>query len=243
MAKLNCVQDGLFCEDMKTPQITRVKSWEQHVLQIENRYEFSHVLRSKVNKRMLDYVKEVINDVDIILLIDLDIGIFNQNHIFINNLMNLSKRNDKKVVVLPDSVNYQLFTEGYLMEMNLNNAASILGISQINDTSIRIIGNKILNDTHFDGLYLSSLYNNSYYLAGDGITLIPNIVQQPVVGIAGFVDAEISTLALLSAAGAPPEQAVKIANCAGALSTTKPNITYYPIDELQEACERGEVIR
>jgi rfaE bifunctional protein kinase chain/domain len=241
--KLGVNISGICHEKIATPQITRVKSWGQHVVQLEKRYEFSPELRTNINHQLLEYIKSVIYDVDVIVLLDYGLGIFNQNYVFVNNVLTFANNAGKKVIVSAEAGNYQLFSDGYLIEINLNSAATILGITQINETSVRIIGSKILNDTRFEGLFLSSLFENSFYLSGENITFIPNIVPRPVDNWAGLVDAEISAIALLIAAGAPQEISVKVANFAGALSTTKPNITYFPMEELQEVFERGEINR
>ncbi|MHA1731228.1 MAG: bifunctional heptose 7-phosphate kinase/heptose 1-phosphate adenyltransferase [Promethearchaeota archaeon] len=239
VSNFNLGLKGIIKEDCFTPQITRIKSRGQHMLRLEKRYELSKDQIKNVNSKASEFLDGVIDKVDVVLVLDYGMGLFRGNFELVGAILSRARERDVKVIVRPDKENYRLFTDVYISKINLNLAASIVGMNPVNETSIRIIGNKMLNDIKCCGLYLSYLDENSYLLSGDEFITIPRVLKHHGTSYIGAGSAIMATLAVMTAAGADRETAIRVANVAGALSATKPPVTFFPLKELREAFESG----
>jgi len=238
---LNIGLNGVFKVDSFTPQVTRIKAKGQHLLRLEKRCELKTTMREDLNARIEDFVVNAIKNADLLVLIDYNSGFFTKNTILMNKILAIAKRAGVKVLARPDKHNYPLFTGVDVAKFNLNQAANIVGINSVNETSVRIITTKLMNELQCKGLYLSYVDAPSYCLDGDRFEVIPRVLAHHGISYVGVGSATVAALALLIAAGAPFTVAVQIANIAGALSAMKPPVTYFSLQELQEAFTRGKV--
>ncbi len=239
--RLNLGLKGIFKADSFTPQVTRIKAKGQHLLRLEKRYEFKPATREDINVQIESFVAQTVKNADLIVLLDYNSGIFSQNSALTSNILSTTKRAGIKVLARPDKNNYNLFTGVDIAKFNLNLAATIVGINSINETSVRIIATRLMNELQVKGLFLSYTDANSYCLDGDQFEVIPRFLPHHGISYVGVGSATVATLALLIAAGAPLSVAAQVASMAGALSAMKPPVTYFSLQELQEAFARGKV--
>ncbi len=239
--KLNLGLKGIFKADTFTPQVTRIKAKGQHLLRLEKRYEIKPATRQELNVEIESFVAQSAKNTDLLVLLDYNSGLFTQNGALTSKILPIAKRAGIKVLARPDKNNYSLFTGVDVAKFNLNLAATIVGINSINETSVRIIATKLMNDLRCRGLYLSFADTSSYCLDGDQFEVIPRFLPHHGISYVGVGSATVATLALLMAAGAPLTIAAQVASLAGALSAMKPPVTYFSLEELQEAFTHGKV--
>jgi rfaE bifunctional protein kinase chain/domain len=238
--KLNLGLKGIFKADSFTPQVTRIKAKGQQLLRLEKRYEFKPATREDINVQIESFTAQSVKNTDLIVLLDYNSGIFSHNNSLARKIITTAKQAGVKVLARPDKNNYTLFTGVDIAKFNLNLAAGLVGINSINETSVRIIATKLMNELQSKGLFLSYADANSYCLDGDKFEVIPRFLAQRGISYVGVGSATVATLALMIAAGAPLSLAASVASMAGALSAMKPPVTYFPLQELQEAYTRGK---
>lgn len=239
--ELNLGTKGVFQEECFTPQITRIKSRGQHMLRLEKKYEISKDRLGELTTKMVEFVREFIDKVDVLVILDYGMGLFVQNYVLINNILTLAKEKKIKVIVRPDKANYHLFSDVYISKINLNLASSIVGINPVNETSIRIIGNKMMNDIKCCALYLSYLDADSYFFQDEKMHLIKKVIPRHGISYVGVGSAIMAALAVVTAAGGSRDFAIKVANFAGALSAMKPPVDFFTLEELHEAYKLGAI--
>lgn len=223
-----------------TPQVTRVKARSQHLLRMEKTYELSRAPRTRVNERILQFVETSLPRADVLLLLDFNAGLFSENYLLVNNLVDLARHQAKKVVTRPDRENYHLFGGVDLARVNVNEAAAIVGINaRVNETSIRIIANKLANELQCGCLYLSYLDGESYFFADEELHIVQSMLGRRGTSYVGAGSAMMAMLALLTASGAPAQVMVEAANAAGAISAVKPPVTFFEAQEVVEVVKRG----
>lgn len=239
--KLNLGLKGIFKADTFTPQVTRIKAKGQHLLRLEKRYEIKPVTRQDINVQIESFLSQSAKNTDFLILLDYNSGLFTGNGALTSKILAIAKRAGVKVLARPDKNNYPIFTGVDVAKFNLNLAANIVGINSINETSVRIIATKLMNELQCRGLVLSYADASSYCLDGDRFEVIPSFLPYHGISYVGVGSATVAVLALLLAAGAPLPVAAKVASMAGALSAVKPPVTYFSLEELQEAFTRGKV--
>jgi D-beta-D-heptose 7-phosphate kinase/D-beta-D-heptose 1-phosphate adenosyltransferase len=239
LQNLNIGLQGICRVDTTTPQVTRIKARGKHLLRLEKKYDIPAKIRGKINEQILTTLKNQIKNIDVILFLDYNSGLFQQNYVLINNVIKFAQEAGTKVIVRPEKANYHLFTGVDIAKFNVNLATEIVGVNSVNETSIRITANKLMNEMQCKGLYLSLVDDTSYCLEGDQFESIPPFINRHGESYVGTGSAQIAALSLLTAANAPLLFSAQIATFAGALSALKPPVTFFSLTELQDAFKRG----
>jgi D-beta-D-heptose 7-phosphate kinase/D-beta-D-heptose 1-phosphate adenosyltransferase len=233
--------DGIYRTDGGTPQVTRIKARGQHLLRLEKKNELSQASRSKMNDLFLAIVSAP-SDIDVIVLADYDEGLFSQNYTLINNIVALANERGIKIIARPEKANYQFFTGADIVKFNINLAMSIVGVNSINETSMRIISNRLVNELQSKSLFLAQVDGNSYSFdcaQEDRFDVIPSYLSHHGRSYVGSGSAQVAALALMTAGGAPLPVAARVAAMAGALAAAKPPLTFFSTIDLQEAFDHG----
>ena len=225
---------GILIDDkISTPQITRIKAMDQHVLRMETDYvsEISENLRNN----LYNFIETKSQDINSILILDYGIGgLFDD--FFIQQLL---KRLKKKysgipIIVRPSNSNYYLYENVDLIRMNLQKALDTFSIDCYNETSLSIVGNKILNSTKCKHVFLSYLETESYLLSQneDNINKFLPILTHPVRSYVAVGSVLMATLGLSFASKTKVNDAVKIALYAAALTASLPPVDFYNQEKL-----------
>ncbi|MFX0141799.1 MAG: bifunctional heptose 7-phosphate kinase/heptose 1-phosphate adenyltransferase [Candidatus Hodarchaeota archaeon] len=228
-------------ENLKTPQITRIKAMNQHLLRLETDYD------SDISQPMIeDFISLIINktrDIGAILILDYGLeGIFKD--IFIQKLLRVLNDNYKNVpiVVRPTKYNYYLYENVDLIKMNLQKALDTFSIDCCNETSIIIAGKRILNSSKCKNLLLNYLETESFLFSKEieKVEKISPILDQPVKSFVAVGSVIMAALGLSFASGISVLDAVKIALSAAALTAILPPVDFYKADKLIELAESGK---
>lgn len=223
----------LMDSSISTPQITRVKAMNQHVLRLET--DYSNEIPQKTIDNLYKHIGDKSKDVGAILILDYGIGgLFKDN--FIQKLLILLKDNHSKVPILarPNSHNYYLYEGIDLIKINLQKALNILSISCCNETSIGIAGKKILNASKCKNVLLNYVESESYLFSKDNekIEKISPILKEPVRSFVAVGSTVMAVLGLSFASKIPVKESAQISQHAAALSATLPPVEFFNQEQL-----------
>jgi len=183
------------------------------------------------------YMKRAINAFDVLLIADYGRGVITQE--LVSNVVKIAKENGKKVVVNPKKENFPHYEGVDVIRTNRREASYATGVSAINETSIRIMGQKILTSLRCGAVLITWIEEGSHLFERDGkVTFIPSLVKRPV-DITGVGDTITCALALGLAAGATIEESSRLANYAGAIVANKKGLATTTPEELKEAITKN----
>ena len=223
----------LIDEKISTPQITRIKAMDQHVLRLETDYisEISENLR----KNFYNLIETRSQDINSILILDYGIGGFFDDFFIQQLLMKLSKNySDIPILVRPSNSNYYLYENVDLIRMNLQKALNTFSIDCCNETSLSIVGKKILNSTKCKHVLLNFLETESYLFSqnDNNINKFLPILTHPVRSYVAVGSVLMATLGLSFASKTIANEAVKIGLYAAALTASLPPVDFYNAEKL-----------
>ena len=139
-------QDGVDTEciivskERQTTVKTRIIAEQQQIVRIDR--EKRDAIDEEDTKTILDFFNDKINDVDAILISDYDKGVVTNK--LLGSLMPLAKKFGKPVVAHPKVEHLLDYKGATIVNSNLERASTVTGISQINETSIRNMGQWLL---------------------------------------------------------------------------------------------------
>ncbi|GAH19773.1 unnamed protein product, partial [marine sediment metagenome] len=166
-------------ESINTPQITRIKALNQHVLRLET--DYTNEISENIIEKFYDKIETRSRDIDSILVLDYGTGGLFKD-IFIQNLLSRLKEYYRNIPILarPTISNYYLYEDVDLIKMNLQKALETFSIDCCNDTSIIIAGKRILNSSKCKNVLLNYLELDSYlfYKNFEKVEKIKPILQQ-----------------------------------------------------------------
>lgn len=234
--KLNIDSSGIIIDDnIYTPQITRIKAMNQQILRLET--DYSSTMSESTIKQYLSVIETKSPDIQSILILNYGIGGLFED-IFIQNLLNKLRETYKNIpiIVRPDLTNYYIYEDVDLIKMNLQKALHIFSIDCCTETSISIVGNKILNSAKSKNVLLSYLDSESYLLSktSEKLNIYKPIVQGPVRSYVSVGSVIMAILSLTYASEIPVAEGVKIALHGAALSSNLPPVEFFSSDELRD---------
>jgi rfaE bifunctional protein kinase chain/domain len=199
--ELHLDSSGIIVDDhISTPQVTRVKAMDQHVLRLETDYV------SEISEKLVNNFFEVIetrsSDIGSILILDYGTGSLFED-IFIQELLYRLQVKYKNIPIIarPTKDNYYLYENVDLIRMNLQNALDTFSIDCCNETSISIIGMKLLNSSKCKNVLLNYLESDSYLISRDNEKLEKIL---PISNISVINAANIALFAAALTASLPP---------------------------------------
>jgi rfaE bifunctional protein kinase chain/domain len=223
----------LIDNNINTPQITRIKSMNQHVLRLETDYSLN--ITESVIKEFYAKIEEGPKEIGSILILNYGIGgLFSD--IFIQNLLFKLKKKYENIPILarPDFSNYHVYEEIELIKMNLRKALQNFLIDCCNDTSISIVGKKVLNSTKCNHVLLSYLDSESFLFSKEieKVKKFSPIIKGPVTNYVSVGSAIMAILALTYASKIPIRESVEISMYGATLSATLPPVDFFNTQEL-----------
>jgi rfaE bifunctional protein kinase chain/domain len=234
--ELNIDPSGILVdESIKTPQITRIKAMNQHLLRLETDYndEITPNIREQFQNVILNRSK----DIGAIVILDYGLGgIFIDQ--FIQKLIHFLKETYKHIPILvrPTKSNYYLYENVDLIKMNLQKALDTFSIECCNETSVIIAGKRILNSTKCKNVFLNYLELDSFLFSKeiDKVEKISPILQDPIRSYVTVGSVIMASLGLSFSSGMSVYNAVKVSLFAAALTASLPPVDFYNLEKLQD---------
>lgn len=223
---------GLVVEK-KRPTITksRVLAGHQQVLRIDK--EDSSSLKKSESARLLRLVRNLVDEVDGMVLEDYAKGIASQE--LVEELVRIARRRKRFLVVDPNEKNIFTYRGVQLVTPNRKEALAAAGMNRA--AKVEAIGRRLLKKWGCravlltlgeDGMCLFATGKNPHY--------IPTVARE-VFDVSGAGDTVVSTASLALAAGATLEEAARLANCAAGVVVGKLGTATANRDELLGALD------
>lgn len=217
---------------INTPQITRVKARGQHLIRLEKDYELN-ISENTINL-YFDKITSCSSDIDSILLLDYGIGELHQDAFIHSLLGKLKDTYDAPIIARPNLNNHYLYEGVELIRMNLQKALLSCSIECCNDTSVSIVGKRILNASHCKNVLLNNIQSDSYLFQSKNEQFIkfPSALDTPVRSYVAVGSVIMAILGLGSAAGISVPKSAKIALQGATLSSILPPVEFFTQEKL-----------
>ncbi len=234
--ELKINSSGILIDDnITTPQITRIIAMNQHVLRLETDYT-KNISKTTVDN-FFKFIETKLRSIEAILILDYGMGGLFQDS-FIQQLLLKFKKKYQNIPIIarPHISNYYLYEKIDLIKINLQKALKILSVKSCNETSIRIVGKKILNSSKCKNVLLNYLESESYLFSKDyeKVETISPILKEPVRSYVAVGSVIMANLALSYASKISVSDGAKIALFAAARTASLPPVTFYNSEELIE---------
>ena len=234
MKDLNIDSSGILVDDnIYTPQITRIKAMDQQLLRLETDYS-SKISESTINQ-YLNIIENKSSDISSILILNYGLGGLFED-IFIQNLLIKLRETYKNIPIIarPDSTNYYIYENVDLIKMNLHKALQTFSIDCCTETSVSIVGKKILNSAKCKAILLSYLDSESYLLSKEieKLTSFKQIIHAPVRSYVSVGSVIMAILSLTYASNISVSIGAQIALYGAALSALLPPIEFFNLSQL-----------
>lgn len=234
--ELKINSSGILIDDnITTPQITRIKAMNQHVLRLETDYT-KNVSKTTI-ENFFKFIETIPRSIEAILILDYGIGGLFQDSFIQQLLLKLKKKYQNiPIIARPHISNYYLYEKIDLIKMNLQKALKTLSVECCNETSIRIVGKKILTSSKCKNVLLNYLESESYLFSKDyeKVETISPILKGPVRSYVAVGSVIMANLALSYASKISVSDGAKIALFGAARTASLPPVTFYNSEELIE---------
>jgi rfaE bifunctional protein kinase chain/domain len=220
-----------------TTHVTRVLTREGHQLLRMEKARIDEIEPQTV-RTLMDEVMRNVDWCEVVLLADFARGLATKD--LVSGVVRLAHERGKKVVVNAAREHIFYYEDADAVRINRREASLFAGLSPINETSLRIIGQKILTSARCQAVVMTWIEEGIHVFEKERLIFVPPVIKRPL-DITGCGDAITSVIALALAAGASLEDSVRLANFAGAVVANKRGLTTASPTELREAIERGKV--
>ncbi|MHA1819298.1 MAG: hypothetical protein ACTSU2_07910 [Promethearchaeota archaeon] len=239
ITNLNIGVKGLIKINASTPRITRVISGNQHIVRLEKRPNIPQDSIEKLNDEIFEQVMREIKRVDAVIICDYDVGLLNP--ILITKILAAVKSEGLPLIIRPEVKKYYLYRDFDFLYMNRGNAAMATNIEPINQTCIRITGNKLIKETNANVVFLPQIESDSYYFEKDSVKIIPTLLGQKPQSYSLIGSAAITLIALMKASGSSNWDAARIGHLGGTIAASyadfEKNRKYFGLNKLKKFLE------
>lgn len=196
---------------------SRIVSQGQQVVRVDK--ESHKPISNKVEKKILNFIKEKIHDVDIILISDYAKGVVTP--ILSQTIIKLANKIGKRVLIDPKGEDFSKYQGCFMITPNLNELETVLKIQAKNTKDLSQFTKMLLANIGSEAI-LTTLGANGMVLTEKSgkHTAIPAI-DVKVVDISGAGDTAIATFALSLTAGANLYEAMLISTYASSVTISK----------------------
>jgi len=220
-----------------TTQKVRIIGKNQQLLRVD--YEKRGDTEADVENEMIDFISEVIKDIDVIVVSDYAKGAVTER--VMQKLMELSAHPQKKVVIDPKPSHKSLYKNATVISPNHLEAFQMAGIDAEESSRVDEVGLKLLRELDSSILITRGEKGMSLYEKSGKITTVPTYAQE-VYDIIGAGDAVVATLALGLATGLSMKEAAILANHAAGIVVRKLGTSTASMEELEQSIQNSKHI-
>ncbi len=235
--KLAAGREGVFSlEGYRTTVKTRYVSGRQHLLRVDCEEELR--VSDEMLASLLSYVEAKLPETDMVLISDYGKGLFDAR--FTPELIARCRRAGVPVIVDPKKVDYTLYSGASLVKPNRKEFEGVTG-RKFDPSAPGFVqeavaaGREVCKRYGVENLLVTLSEYGMLYIPGDEkvrYRLIPTEAKE-VYDVSGAGDTSLAALGASIAAGAPMEQAMKIANAASGIVVGKLGTACVTCDELK----------
>ncbi|MCJ7630932.1 D-glycero-beta-D-manno-heptose-7-phosphate kinase, partial [Candidatus Bathyarchaeota archaeon] len=221
---------GILVDERRpTTTKTRVMAGQHQLIRID--YELKNNIGTKEESTIFQFFKSKIDDIDCIVMVDYDKGVFTSN--LIEFISKTAQKKKKITLASPKRNHYLEYKNMTLIKSNATEAYTASNIHLINNVSLKDVGTKLLNELQCNALLITQ--------GKDGMTLfekkheffnIPTFVKE-VYDVTGAGDVVTAALALCLSSGSPFKEASIISNAAAGVKVGKVGTATVNLSELR----------
>ncbi|MBU1148089.1 MAG: D-glycero-beta-D-manno-heptose-7-phosphate kinase [Candidatus Omnitrophica bacterium] len=207
---------------------TRIIAHHQQVVRIDK--EKMDGLSIGLIGQIIDYVKEIIDEIDAIIIEDYGKGVVTPR--LLQEVLRLARRHKKIVTVDPKEEHFHYYKGVSAITPNHHEAAQAVGIKAKDADSIARIGKALLNKLKCEAVLMTRGEDGMQLFEKNGrVTHIPTFAQD-VFDVSGAGDTVIGTFTLALASGASMIDAARISNTAAGIVVGKVGIAVATQEEI-----------
>lgn len=222
-------RNGIIEDDSRpTTTKTRVIADSQHIVRIDK--ENKEVLNKTIQNKIFNHVKNLIKNLDGIILQDYNKGVLSPS--LIKQIIKLANKNNVLLTVDPKFNNFFEYKNVTVFKPNRKEAEDILGIKIKTNKDISFAGNTLLKKLNAKNVLLTLGEGGIAAFEKDKPEMRIPTKARRVADVSGAGDSVISTLTIALAAGANTYEASYLANYAGGLVCEEVGIVPIEIDKL-----------
>jgi len=221
-------------EGRPTTVKTRIISKNQHVVRVDR--ETREPILEEYQKKLLDFAKNIVNSVDIVIISDYAKGVVTP--MASQGLIDIANSAKKKILVGPKGEDFSKYSNSFLIVPNLKELEIALK-TQVKDltalpkamkTLLAHVGSKaVITTLGANGMALFKEPDSFSTISSTGLG---------VVDVSGAGDTAISNFALSLASGSSLEEAMMIATCACSVSIRKIGTATVNLDEMVKEAKK-----
>ncbi|MDI6687936.1 MAG: D-glycero-beta-D-manno-heptose-7-phosphate kinase [Desulfobacterales bacterium] len=214
-----------------TTRKTRIISNNQQVLRIDR--ETKKDISRQTFDIILNYIKNVISAVDLVLISDYDKGLITTA--LLSSLISIVKKHKKMSIADPKGLNFLKYSGVSLLTPNKKEAALASGIEIVDEATLIKAGNRILKAVKINNLLITCGKNGMVLFEHNKKPYYISAQTRQVFDVSGAGDTVIAVLGLVIASGASFAKAASIANTAAGIVVSKVGTSTVSKDELLSA--------
>jgi D-beta-D-heptose 7-phosphate kinase/D-beta-D-heptose 1-phosphate adenosyltransferase len=217
-------------KDRPTTVKTRVIAGHQQIIRLDR--ESKDPLNDEYCQSILDFISKNIEHVDVILISDYNKGVVTNK--LLEGTIDLAKKFKKPIIVYPKVEHFLDYKGVTIVITDLEKAGSVTGIRQINETSIRNMGQWLLTHLECEFVLITrGKEGQSLFERNGSVTQIPSIAKE-VRNITGTVDTVASLITLSLASGVSTMiDSTHLANIGAGIVVERREATTVTRDELK----------
>lgn len=216
--------------DKNRPTTTKMRILIGHHQLVRVDYESREEVDTKYTDKILDYMRENMDEVECIVVSDYDKGIMTTS--LIKELINLKKEKGKKIIVDPKIKHFLDYKGVSIIKSNVNNVRKVLGMTLKDEISIREIVIKILTQFECDAVIITLGKDGMSLLEKNGHYVHIPALARAVYDITGAGDTVTAALALSMSTNASMVEAAMISNVAAGIKVGKIGTAVVTRDEI-----------
>ncbi len=217
--------------DPKKPTIQKVRiiGKNQQLLRID--YEDTRCIEDDMEKQIINYVREMINDIDAVIISDYAKGTITKT--LVRSILRSCKQHNKILIVDPKPKHMEYYQDVTLITPNHKEASEMVGIEEKGEEDLVEIGKRLQGIMNTTILITRGEKGMSLFEKGDKITHIPTRAKE-VYDVSGAGDTVVGTLALAMTTGAKLKEAAILANHAAGITVGKLGTSTVTVDEIKK---------
>ena len=219
----------LIDKDKPTIQKVRVIGKSQQLLRVD--YEKREHVHKELEASMLRFIEKIIKEVDAVVISDYSKGVITPS--ICSRMIEVSKANNKIVVVDPKPKHKEFYVNVDLITPNNSEASEMTGIEDGSDEMIMEMGNNLLEYLNTNVLITRGEKGMSLFEKNGSMHHIPAKARE-VYSLIGAGDTVTATAALALVSGANLLEACTLANIAAGIKVGKIGTSSVSIEEIKK---------
>jgi D-beta-D-heptose 7-phosphate kinase/D-beta-D-heptose 1-phosphate adenosyltransferase len=224
----NIDTSGMFIDNYRETIIkSRVIAAHQQVIRYDK--ETKNPISEEYEEKILNYLKNYIDKIEIILLSDYEKGVLTKS--LTQKIIKLSNRYNKKLIIDPKK-DFSKYQNAWMIKPNKKELSLATGIEINSEEDLKKAGWKLKKELNLDYL-LVTLSEEGMALFGDEYIKIPTIARE-VYDVTGAGDTVLATLGYYLSKSDDLVEAMHFANAAAAVVVGKLGSATVSLEEIRE---------